>query len=169
MKTTLIAGLAALVAFQCAEASSCPANDIGCGCSWATSQTCGLDDGSACWCRCCCPIGGVCGGGPSPPTPPPNTPTLYCPAANDFVVAYGGPQVFDQGWQTQGGGGVATKAAFNLNGGYVEYDVNLSGVRTGVNANIYTISPGNLNNGTGFTGDKYCDGAVNDKYVVTRV
>lgn len=43
-------------------------------------------------------------------------------------------------------------------GGSVEYDVSFSGVRTGVNANIYTISPTGVGSG-GFTQANYCDGA----------
>jgi len=78
------------------------------------------------------------------------------------MVAYGTPQLQDQGWSVQGNGGVATKSAFNLNGGYVEFDIDFSGVNTGVNANIYTISPTGLGS-DGYTGDKYCDGADNDK------
>lgn len=64
----------------------------------------------------------------------------------------------NRGWQVRGGGGVATKSAFNLLGGYVEYDIDFSQTRVGVNANIYTVSPrfsgGSFNNGD------YCDGAA---------
>jgi len=77
------------------------------------------------------------------------------------VVAYGTPQLKDQGWTVQGNGGVATKSAFNLLGGFVEFDIDLSSVSTGVNANIYTISPGI--GSAGYVGSNYCDGADNDK------
>lgn len=60
-----------------------------------------------------------------------------------------------------GGGGGATKAAFNLLGGYVEFDVDVSNVRPGVNANMYSIAP-QIGAG-GYVGDNYCDGAENDK------
>lgn len=95
---------------------------------------------------------------------------LYCPSANDLTIAYCDnnnqqhpimwcPQLNDGGWVIQGGGGVATKAAFNLNGGYVQYDIDFSGVNTGVNANIYTISP--QFSGGEFNKDAdYCDGAA---------
>merc|ERR1712118_319118 len=53
------------------------------------------------------------------------------------------------------------KAAFNLIGGYVEFDIDFSAVHQGVNANIYTISP--PIGGGGYTGSNYCDGADNDK------
>jgi len=80
----------------------------------------------------------------------------YCPSAGDITVAYGSPEIFDQGWQIQGGGGAATKASFNLIPGSVDFDIDFSGVHTGVNANIYTISPS-------FSGPfkpaDYCDGA----------
>lgn len=78
-----------------------------------------------------------------------------------MTTAYGSPELRDQGWTVHGNGGVATKSAFNLVGGFVEFDIDLSGVRTGVNANIYTISP-SIGSG-GYVGDNYCDGAVNDK------
>jgi len=67
----------------------------------------------------------------------------------------------DQGWSVSGNGGVATKSAFNLVGGFVEFDIDFSGVSTGVNANIYTISP-SISPG-GYSGGDYCDGADNDK------
>jgi hypothetical protein len=66
--------------------------------------------------------------------------------------------LFDQGWAIHGGGAAATKAAFNLLGGYVEYDVDVSAVHTGVNANIYTISP--KVGASGFSQANYCDGSV---------
>jgi hypothetical protein len=86
----------------------------------------------------------------------------YCPSANDMIVAYtgGNINIFNQGWSISGGGGVATKAAFNMLGGSVEFDIDLSNVKVGVNANIYTVSPSNLGSG-GFTDNQnqYCDGS----------
>ena len=124
-----------------------------CDCSWATSSTCGHDDGSCCF-GCCC------GSTPTPPGPNPTPGSLktYCPSANDLTAAYGSPQIYDQGWTVSGGGAAATKAAFNLLGGQVEFDFDVSGVRTGVNANIYTISPSGIGSG-GFNQNNYCDGA----------
>jgi hypothetical protein len=66
--------------------------------------------------------------------------------------------LFDQGWSISGGGGAATKAAFNLLGGSVDFDIDLCSVHTGVNGNIYTVSPAGLG-AAGFSSDKYCDGA----------
>jgi len=63
----------------------------------------------------------------------------------------------DGGWENHGNGGVATKSAFNLLGGWVEFDIDLSSVQTGVNANIYTISPSIP--ASGFEQGNYCDGA----------
>jgi len=85
----------------------------------------------------------------------------YCPSANDLVITYKtdtgpGPTLMDGGWLHHGGGGVATKASFNLLGGSIDYDIDLSGVRTGVNANIYSISP-TFSGSFGIT--DYCDGA----------
>jgi hypothetical protein len=78
----------------------------------------------------------------------------FCPSANDFVVM-GPSTLYNQGWSTRGSGGVATKAAFNLIGGSVEYDVDFSQTHENVNANIYTISP--IFSGS-FTQAAYCDG-----------
>jgi len=84
----------------------------------------------------------------------------YCPSADDLVVTYtspgGGPTRMNQGWQHRGGGGVGTKSSFNLLGGSVEYDIDFSGVHTGVNANIYSISP---QFSSSYGPDNYCDGA----------
>jgi len=84
---------------------------------------------------------------------------VYCPTANDLVVAYGSPSITNQGWTITSGGGAATKAAFNLLGGSVEFDVDFSGVNIGVNANIYTISPTFSNPSAAFDkASNYCDG-----------
>jgi len=104
---------------------------------------------------------------PTPPTPTPPTPTppgtgAYCPAANDLVVTYGERvSLRNGGYTVEGNGGVATKTSFNLLGGYVEFDVDVSNVETGVNANLYAIAP--ITGGSGFVGDMYCDGAINDR------
>ena len=74
-----------------------------------------------------------------------------------MTAGYGSPTIVNQGWTVNGGGSVATKAAFNLLGGSVEYDVDFSGTHPGVNANIYTISPAGI--GSYFSQSKYCDGA----------
>jgi len=131
-----------------ASAKHCdPRGGCDCDCSWANSTTCAHDDGSCCF-LCCC-------GAPQPS--PSSCSTVYCPSAGDLTAAYGSPQIKDQVWQTHGGGAVATKAAFNLLGGYVEYEIDFSQVHPGVNANIYTISP---KFGGSFTQDAYCDGAA---------
>jgi len=82
---------------------------------------------------------------------------MWCPSAGDFTVAYGAGNPEDQGWSVSGNGGVATKAAYNLLGGFVEFDIDFSGTHPGVNANIYTISPSF--GGGGFNQGNYCDGA----------
>jgi hypothetical protein len=127
-------------------------------CAWVNN--CGArgcadckDDGSQGFKECC-------GTGPSPspgPTPSPGPAGQWCPSANDFTVAYGSPHLMDQGWEIQGNGGVATKSTFNLVGGFVEFDIDFSGVDPGVNANIYTISPSV--GSSGYTPGNYCDGA----------
>jgi len=80
----------------------------------------------------------------------------YCPSANDLLAAYGNPVLQYRGWTITGGAGAATKASFNLLQGSVEFDIDFSGTRTGVNANIYTISPTFYGS---FSQGSYCDGA----------
>jgi len=59
---------------------------------------------------------------------------------------------------------VATKSAYNLLGGAVEFDIDFSNVNTGVNANIYTVSP-TIHKASGFNISDYCDGAATgDKF-----
>lgn len=87
----------------------------------------------------------------------------YCPSTNDFVVAYytnaSTNQAFDGGWMNKGGGAMSTKCSFNLLGGFVEFDIDVSGVKTGVNANIYSISPTFQSSEFDSKSD-YCDGAA---------
>ena len=87
-----------------------------------------------------------------------STQQTYCPSKNDLIETYGNPNLFDGGWTLHGGGGVATKASFNLINGWVEYDVDFSQTHTGVNGNIYTISP--WTGASGYTPNNYCDGAA---------
>ena len=113
------------------------------GCEWV--NTCGSrgcpdcrNDGSPGYKQCCG------GGGPTPPSPPgpgpsPGPISTYCPSASDLTIAYGHPQLLDQGWEIHGNGGVATKSTYNLIGGSVEFDIDFSSVDRGVNANIYTV------------------------------
>jgi hypothetical protein len=115
------------------------------------------DDGSCCF-GCCCSGGGNNPTNPPPPPPSPPAPgnlTTYCPSTNDLTVGYGNANLVDRGWVVAGGGSAATKSAFNLLGGFVEFDVDFSNVPTGVNANIYTISP---SFGDSFSQANYCDG-----------
>jgi len=109
---------------------------------------------------------------PGPPSPPSPTPAPasgdYCPSANDLVMAYSdgsgnNVQIKDQGYFVQGNGGVATKASFNLLGGYVEFDVDVSNVQVGVNANLYAIAPDLGDAGFYDNDNQYCDGAENER------
>jgi len=166
----VLAGVAAVPAYAgvcCYNGDSC--GDLSKGCN-APTEYCSQSQAN---CESSC-HGHYCGDSPSPgpspgpspsptpgPSPTPAGDADWCPSAGDFAVAYGTPQLNNQGWEVHGNGGVATKAAFNLVGGFVEFDIDLSGVNTGVNANIYTISPSI--DSSGYSGDKYCDGADNDK------
>ncbi len=130
-----------------------------CGCDWANEKSCKKDDGSCCWSCCCGPfVNGKKEITASPQAQ--ESHETYCPSETDLVVAYGKPTIINQGWSLIGGGGVATKAAFNLLGGSVEYDFDTSKTNAGVNTNIYTISPAGIESTTGFVKTKnYCDGA----------
>jgi len=105
--------------------------------------------------------------GPTPlPTPPPAG--AYCPSIDDLVMAYSdgsgnNVQIKNQGYRVQGNGGVATKASFNLLGGYVEFDVDVANVQVGVNANLYAIAPDLGDAGFYDNDNQYCDGAENDR------
>lgn len=95
---------------------------------------------------------------PTPtPTPVPSGLRAFCPSSTDLMVAYGSPKIYNRGWTTTGGGGVATKTAFNLLGGYVEYDMDVTLTQPQINVNIYTISP--VIAGSSFKSTDYCDGA----------
>jgi hypothetical protein len=133
-----------------------------CNCDWANPKACHVDDGSCCF-ACCCNSDPD----PDPPTPHPGHKETYCPSSSDLTVEYGSVQLHNQGWSITGGGAAATKAAFNLLGGSVEFDFEVTQANTGVNQNIYTISPHGVGSG-GFKGDNYCDGAkpAGDKWCV---
>jgi len=85
---------------------------------------------------------------------------VYCPSANDLQISWNDtsdPVIVDRGWTISGGGGVVSKSAFNLLNGWVSYTVEFTNVPTGVNANIYSISPkfsGNVYD----PNQDYCDG-----------
>lgn len=64
----------------------------------------------------------------------------YCPTQDDFGFD-GGVTFHGNGWTIQGSGGVHSKTTWNLNGGYVEFDMDTSGAQGGVNTNLYTTSP----------------------------
>jgi hypothetical protein len=85
-------------------------------------------------------------------------PQVYCPASKDLAIAYGDQvKLEDQGWTVQGDGGASTLASFNLAGGFVEFDLDVSQAKTGVIPNVYSIFPENIA-ATGFEHDShYCD------------
>jgi len=108
-----------------------------------------------------------CPDGPSPPPAPPTPPTPgaeWCPTANDLGFDYnqGGGKIYDGGWTVRGEARIHSKAAFNLLGGWVEFDLDTTGAHTGVNNNLYTISPKVGSEGYKEMG-QYCDGAVTDR------
>lgn len=120
-------------------------------CGWV--HTCGSggcadckNDGSPGYKECC--------GGPPPPPPGPPGPSppggVYCPTQESFG-ADGNVQFHDNGWTLTGGGGVHSKVTWNLNGGYVEFDMDTSRVGAAVNTNLYTTSPDQV------SGSNECD------------
>jgi len=80
---------------------------------------------------------------------------LYCPDEGSWYGVDGKSTSWNgDGWTVNGGGGVHGKTSFNLLGGYVEFDVDNSGSKWGVNNNFYTISPDHA-----YTNyNDYCDG-----------
>jgi len=87
--------------------------------------------------------------------------TAYCPSAADFVIDYGDHVTLeDQGWTVHGNGRAATAAAYNMLGGSVEFDFDVSGAHRGVNVNIYTINPTIA--GSKYHISDYCDGSLPD-------
>jgi len=104
-------------------------------CGW--TRTCGArgcpdckDDGTPGYRECC---------GPSP-GPGPSGGDVYCPTQESFG-ADGNVQFHDNGWTLTGVGGVHSKVTWNLNGGYVEFDMDTSRAAAAVNTNLYTTSP----------------------------
>jgi hypothetical protein len=95
------------------------------------------------------------------PTPSPISSKVYCPSSSDLVVTYGQSSLFNRGWTTKGGAGVATKTTFDLTGGYVEFTMDVSKTVTSINTNLYIIFP-KLKDSSGFTISDYCDGARTD-------
>jgi hypothetical protein len=93
--------------------------------------------------------------------------TLYCPSSNDLVAGWGANDVTlqNRGWKiigTNAGGAAATKAAFDVRGGYISYTINLASVNYYVNANLYGIFPSigssGFPAGTSSGNGPYCDG-----------
>jgi len=64
---------------------------------------------------------------------------LYCPSQNDYSI--GGGWWNGQGWTIKGYGGVHGKQTFNLLGGYIEFDIDTTNAKGGVNNNLYLVSP----------------------------
>ena len=80
---------------------------------------------------------------------------LYCPGnAVDMNDESGDNVEFvNGGWTMSGGARVSSKTSFNLLGGYIEFDMDVSKVSPEVNTNFYTTSPAEPNCGS----ECYCD------------
>jgi len=100
---------------------------------------------------------GTTGNHPNP-SPPPSGGGEYCPdPAQDFWEEVEGPwgelTWGPSGWTIKGQRRVSSKASFDLRGGYIEADMDLSGAHGGVNTNFYLAFPRKTNCGIGC----YCD------------
>eukprot|EP00418_Pyrodinium_bahamense_P018373 CAMPEP_0179124578 /NCGR_PEP_ID=MMETSP0796-20121207/58879_1 /TAXON_ID=73915 /ORGANISM="Pyrodinium bahamense, Strain pbaha01" /LENGTH=152 /DNA_ID=CAMNT_0020823247 /DNA_START=108 /DNA_END=562 /DNA_ORIENTATION=- len=88
----------------------------------------------------------------------PAGPQQYCPdPAVDFQEEsddHGGKvDWLESGWSIHGPHRVSSKASFDLRGGWVEFDMDLSNARGGVNTNLYVTFPHQPNCGI----KCYCD------------
>jgi hypothetical protein len=116
-----------------------------CDCSWTNGgYDCVVDDGAPCFFPCC-----------RYPTAPSVT---YCPdPAKDFWEEVEGPPGHvtwsSSGWLINGQRRVSSKASYDLRGGSIEWDMDLSNSHGGVNSNFYLTFPRKLNSGIG----SYCD------------
>lgn len=124
-------------------------------CGWV--HTCGprgcpdcKDDGSPGFRECCPPGPGPSPGPPAPPTPP-SPGASYCPRGSDFKADYGSPQWSDNGWTIHGGARASSLASYNFAGGFLEFDMDLSGAQNNVNNNLYGTFP------VGGDSAPYCD------------
>lgn len=130
-------------------------NPAGTWCSQAPDHCTGNCHGT--W----CPSGPSPPPGPTPPPPPPSPGAEWCLSADDLGWDYnsGGGQLLDTGFSIKGGARAHSKAAFNILGGFIEFDLDTTGARVGLNNNVYTISP-HLGPEGYQSIDQYCDGAV---------
>ena len=84
---------------------------------------------------------------------------LYCPGNNndmndDSTGSEGNSvQFINNGWTIKGDARVSSKTSWNLLGGFIEFDMDVSRVSPQVNTNLYTSSPSIPNCGS----DCYCD------------
>jgi len=86
---------------------------------------------------------------------------MGCLSADDLGWDYnaGGGQLIDSGFTIKGGARAHSKAAYDLLGGFIEFDLDTTNAHVGLNNNVYFISP-HLGP-EGYTSmDQYCDGAV---------
>lgn len=76
--------------------------------------------------------------------------TDYCPdTAVDFHTDGGHPHLSGSGWSTKGAGRVKSMASYNLAGGFIEFDMDLTKAHGGINNNVYGTFPTD--------GHTYCD------------
>ncbi|CAK0874813.1 unnamed protein product [Prorocentrum cordatum] len=99
---------------------------------------------------------------------PPGEGPRYCPAVSDLQSGEGASALEDQGWTIEGSGRVGTRASFDLNGGSVQFMVQLEGVPSGsvggqlVSALVGLIMP--QGSGEFSWSEDYCDGSAGGKF-----
>lgn len=109
------------------------------------------------WVKMCGPLGcldcenggspgykSCCGSQPSPSAPslspaPSADSTEWCPSEKDFEID--GGHWNGNGWTMTGGGGVHGRQTFNLLGGYIEFEIDTTAAKGGVNNNFYLVFP----------------------------
>jgi hypothetical protein len=87
----------------------------------------------------------------------------FCPRAKDFGN-YADATLFDGGWTIKNMASVHSKAAYDLVGGSVEYDIDLTNAVLNVNQAFYTISPKTFPDDTGYTPAYYCDAGSSSNF-----
>jgi len=95
----------------------------------------------------------------------------YCPTSSELQWDYqsgdAAQAIVDGGWTISYDARVSTKGSFDLLGGYVEFDMDISKTLIGVNTNVYGIFPLPTPAADGpnnFDVSNYCDGQVTANY-----
>jgi len=72
---------------------------------------------------------------------------LYCPGIDDLNQEYGATHVDPSLWALSGNSRISSKTSWNLLDGFIEFDMNNTGVAAEINAAMYLSSPSHPNCG----------------------